>query len=345
MNARPAVAGRSNGPGAPRSEGPAGPAARARRRWSGSPSRWSGKPDGPAAREDGGVPRRHLVEAGRFVPFDEHRPRRPASRQAHAHVAVGAGAAQPRLGTWYVGCRRRRRNGGGVGPRRSDGALRMLWRRPAGSAGARSGPRASRSSRHLEAGAMLLLFGLLHRGPGCSARPRSARRTPPAGRARTATPPTASACRHDLGIPLRGRFRGGHRVRLAGHEGVPALSRRERPAHRSGCPGRATPPARRGPGRPRGRSAPHRTGGTGSRPRTADLDAPDARRRARVDIDDEPAVRRRRPGRGVVDLVGRHPCFPAGVGRGPPPPRRGGRGGRAPPSRPRRGTAPSRSAG
>ena len=29
--------------------------------------------------------------------------------------------------------------------------------------------------------------------PGCSARPRSARRTPPAGRARTATPPTASA--------------------------------------------------------------------------------------------------------------------------------------------------------
>ena len=48
-----------------------------------------GQPDGPAAREDGGVPRRHLVEAGRFVPFDEHRPRRPASRQAHAHVAVG----------------------------------------------------------------------------------------------------------------------------------------------------------------------------------------------------------------------------------------------------------------
>ena len=29
--------------------------------------------------------------------------------------------------------------------------------------------------------------------PGCSARPRSARRTPPADRARTATPPTASA--------------------------------------------------------------------------------------------------------------------------------------------------------
>ena len=29
-------------------------------------------------------------------------------------------------------------------------------------------------------------------GPGCSAPPRSARRTPPAGRARTATPPTAS---------------------------------------------------------------------------------------------------------------------------------------------------------
>ena len=30
-------------------------------------------------------------------------------------------------------------------------------------------------------------------GPGCSARPRSTRRTPPAGRAQTATPPTASA--------------------------------------------------------------------------------------------------------------------------------------------------------
>ena len=30
-------------------------------------------------------------------------------------------------------------------------------------------------------------------GPGCSARPRSAHRTPPADRARTATPPTASA--------------------------------------------------------------------------------------------------------------------------------------------------------
>ena len=57
-----------------------------------------GQPDGPAAGEDGGAPRRHLVEAGRFVPIDKHRPRRPASRQAHAHVAVGAGAGQPRLG-------------------------------------------------------------------------------------------------------------------------------------------------------------------------------------------------------------------------------------------------------
>ena len=62
-----------------------------------------GQPDGPAAREDGGPPRRHLVEAGRFVPIDEHRPRRPASRHAHAHVAVGAGcrSAAPRC----VGCR------------------------------------------------------------------------------------------------------------------------------------------------------------------------------------------------------------------------------------------------
>jgi len=57
-----------------------------------------GQVDGPAAREDGGAPRRHLVEAGRFVPIDEHRPRRPASRQAHAHVAIGAGVGQPRLG-------------------------------------------------------------------------------------------------------------------------------------------------------------------------------------------------------------------------------------------------------
>ena len=58
----------------------------------------------------------------------------------------------------------------------------------------------------------------------------------------------------------------------------------------------------------------------------ADLDASDARRRARIDVDDEPAVRRRRPrrdarrepagvaielveeGRGGVDLVGRHPA-------------------------------------
>ena len=58
----------------------------------------------------------------------------------------------------------------------------------------------------------------------------------------------------------------------------------------------------------------------------ADLDAPDARRRARVDVDDEPAVRPRRPrrdarreparvaivlveeGRGGVDLAGRHPA-------------------------------------
>ena len=31
-----------------------------------------GQPDGPAAREDGDAPRRHLVEAGRFVPIDEH---------------------------------------------------------------------------------------------------------------------------------------------------------------------------------------------------------------------------------------------------------------------------------
>ena len=37
-----------------------------------------GQVDGPAAREDGGAPRRHLVEGGRFVPIDEHRPRRPA---------------------------------------------------------------------------------------------------------------------------------------------------------------------------------------------------------------------------------------------------------------------------
>ena len=56
------------------------------------------QPDGLATREDGGAPRRHPVEAGRFVPIDEHRPRRPASRQAHAHVAVGVGAGQPRLG-------------------------------------------------------------------------------------------------------------------------------------------------------------------------------------------------------------------------------------------------------
>ena len=33
--------------------------------------------------------------------------------------------------------------------------------------------------------------------------------------------------RHDLGVPLRGRFPGGHCVRLAGHEGVPALTRGE----------------------------------------------------------------------------------------------------------------------
>ena len=56
------------------------------------------QPDGSAAREDGGAPRRHPVEAGRFVPIDEHRPRRPASRQAHAYVAVGVGAGQPRRG-------------------------------------------------------------------------------------------------------------------------------------------------------------------------------------------------------------------------------------------------------
>ena len=37
-----------------------------------------GQPDGLAAREDGGAPRRHLVEAGRFVPIDDHRPRPPS---------------------------------------------------------------------------------------------------------------------------------------------------------------------------------------------------------------------------------------------------------------------------
>ena len=36
------------------------------------------------------------------------------------------------------------------------------------------------------------LFGLIAPGPGCSARPRSAHRTPPPDRARTAIPPTAS---------------------------------------------------------------------------------------------------------------------------------------------------------
>ena len=53
-----------------------------------------GQVDGPAAREDGGAPRRHLVEAGRFDPIDEHRSRRPASRQTQAHVAVGAGSVE-----------------------------------------------------------------------------------------------------------------------------------------------------------------------------------------------------------------------------------------------------------
>ena len=56
-----------------------------------------GQPDGPAGREDGGAPCRRLFEAGRFVPIDEHRSRRAASRQAHAYIAVGAGAGQPRL--------------------------------------------------------------------------------------------------------------------------------------------------------------------------------------------------------------------------------------------------------
>ena len=40
-----------------------------------------GQPDG-AGREDGGAPYRHPLEACQFVPIDERRPRRPASRQA-----------------------------------------------------------------------------------------------------------------------------------------------------------------------------------------------------------------------------------------------------------------------
>ena len=105
-------------------------------------------------------------------------------------------------------------------------------RRPAGSGGARSGPRASRSSSHLEAGAMLLLFGLLHRG-------RVVQRLPdqfvelrqPVGREpRHLRPPARNLLhRHDLGVPLRGRFPGGHRVRLAGRASCPRPAPASRP--------------------------------------------------------------------------------------------------------------------
>ena len=55
-------------------------------------------PVAPPRGEGGGAPRRYLIEASRFAPIAEHRPRRPASRQAQAHIAVGAGAGQPRSG-------------------------------------------------------------------------------------------------------------------------------------------------------------------------------------------------------------------------------------------------------
>ena len=56
------------------------------------------QPDGPAAREDGGAPRRHLVEAGRFVPIDEHRPPLlPADRARRRDASVEIGCERDRV--------------------------------------------------------------------------------------------------------------------------------------------------------------------------------------------------------------------------------------------------------
>ena len=51
--------------------------------------------DGPAAREDGDAPRRHLVEAGRFVPIDEHRPRRPAELAGPIRIIADRAEVDP----------------------------------------------------------------------------------------------------------------------------------------------------------------------------------------------------------------------------------------------------------
>ena len=104
-----------------------------------SASRRGGRAAGRADRERmGGAPRRHRLKAGRFVPIDEHRPRRPASRQAHAQrrrrgrsasvgrCATNAPAVLDHHPGWGDGAsitssrpdRLRRRMRGGLGARR-----------------------------------------------------------------------------------------------------------------------------------------------------------------------------------------------------------------------------------
>ena len=127
---------------------------------------------------------------------------------ARPERAVGDGAGHRRGGGW---------SSWGVPPLRApESGGELLRDRGADSRAAPVGPAAAACFRRRRAPTVALATLLrdqplstrktsfaLERGrltgrpsapaPGCSARPRSARRTPPAGRARTATPPTASA--------------------------------------------------------------------------------------------------------------------------------------------------------
>ena len=103
-----------------------------------------------------------------------------AGRGEPRHRATGIVGQLPRFGGGLQGCPRWHVSGGAGAP---TVALATLLR---------DQPLSTRkTSFALERGR--LTGRPSAPAPGCSARPRSARRTPPADRARTATPPTASA--------------------------------------------------------------------------------------------------------------------------------------------------------
>ncbi len=163
-------------------------------------------------------------------------PRDPSTRGAKQAAMVGAHVrgGSPPSGTPPPSRRRRRRRGSAARrcvageaagavrlgrPVRHERPAALLWHRELG----RRQRRRARVHPHS-------LFGLLHRSRIVQrVRDQLVELLQPVGcEPQHLRPPAHDLLhRHDLCVPLRGRFAGRHRVRLAGHEGVPASPRRE----------------------------------------------------------------------------------------------------------------------